>query len=114
MIVATTAGGDELNIGGAITAVDSVMLLMIGKIHLLVDLYLVVLHITATATCYSEGKYVSFSKLLLPLDTPPLINPSKSKSHHDKTKHCVIDRVPGWKLGIGTFAPEWPLIPPWH
>ena len=29
VIVATTAGGDELNIGGAIIAVDSVMLLMI-------------------------------------------------------------------------------------
>ena len=36
-----------------------------------------------------RGKYVSFSKLLLPLDTPPLINQSKSKSHHDKTKHRV-------------------------
>ena len=33
-----------------------------------------------------RGKYVSFSKLLLPHDTLPIINPTKSKSHRNKTK----------------------------
>ena len=32
-----------------------------------------------------------FSKLLLPHDTPPIINPTKSKSHRDKTKRQVTD-----------------------
>ena len=39
-----------------------------------------------------RGKYASFSKLLLQLDTPPppLINPSKSKSCHDKTENIML------------------------
>ena len=46
-----------------------------------------------------RGKYVSFSKLLLPHTAQPLINPIKTKPHPKKIRQSVMD--------LGTWLEAW-------